>query len=117
MRSRIVGPVVLGIWLAWIVVPILLSFFEDGWSTFRLVMLLLVPWAAVPSHWGRRVRFGRVLQGFGIALLLLLPIGGVVAQVPVAGYLTIVAPVLALPFVWLSNRRWSADLRLQSAAS
>lgn len=109
IRWRIVGPIVLALWVAWNVVPILLSFLDD-WSAFRVVMVLFVPWAAVPTHWRRRVPLGRVLQGFGIALLLLLPVGGIAGQVPIATYFKLVAPLLALPLVWLSNRKWSADL-------
>ena len=105
-RWRVIGPIVLGLWVAWNVVPILLSF-RDDWSVFRVVMLLVAPWAAVPTHWRRRVPLGRVLQGFGIALLLLLPLGGVVGQLPVVAYFKLVAPLLVLPLVWLSNRRWS----------
>ncbi|GAA1675880.1 hypothetical protein GCM10009745_18820 [Kribbella yunnanensis] len=116
MKPRVVGPVVLGLWVAWIAVPILLSFLDD-WSVFRIVMLLFAPWAAVPTHWRRRVRLGRVLQIFGILLLLLIPLGGILGQVPIVSYVKLVAPVAVLPLVWLSNRRWSADLRLQSAAS
>ncbi|MFK4083829.1 hypothetical protein ACI2LF_06965 [Kribbella sp. NPDC020789] len=105
-RRHVVGPIVLGLWAAWIVVPILLSF-RDDWSVFRIVMLLVAPWAAVPTHWRRQVPLGRVLQGFGIALLLLLPIGGIAGRLPVVAYVELVAPLLALPLVWLSNRRWS----------
>ncbi|MFC9687436.1 hypothetical protein ACFTSF_02780 [Kribbella sp. NPDC056951] len=110
MRSRVVGPIVLAVWTALVVVPILLSFRDDV-SGFRIVMVLFAPWAAVPVHWRRRVPLGRVLQGFGIVLLLLLPLGAVAGQVPIATYFKIVAPLLLLPLVWLSNRRWSRGLR------
>ncbi|MFB6719836.1 hypothetical protein ACFCV3_06740 [Kribbella sp. NPDC056345] len=116
MKPRVVGPIVLGLWVAWIVVPILLSFLDD-WSAFRIVMLLFAPWAAVPAHWRRRVPLGPALQIFGILLLLLLPLGGILGQVPILAYVKLVAPVAVLPLVWLSNRRWAADLRLQGAAS
>jgi hypothetical protein len=109
MKWRIVGPIVLGLWVAWIVVPILLSFLDD-WSGFRIVMLLFAPWAAVPTRWRKRVPLGRVLQGFGIALLLLLPIGGIAGHVPTLEYFKLIAPVLALPLVWLSNRQWAKAL-------
>ncbi|GAB3939424.1 hypothetical protein GCM10029976_055590 [Kribbella albertanoniae] len=116
MKARVVGPIVLGLWVAWIAVPILLSFLDD-WSVFRIVMLLFAPWSAVPSHWRQRVPLGRALQIFGILLLLLLPLGGILGQVPIVAYVKLVAPVAALPLVWLSNRRWTADLGLQRAAS